>query len=307
MEAASCGHAAGAVTHACRKDTLRSAQPRVEVVGDRADMLSTVRAQLVAMPSVVHPPLATFSTARSVVRSMRSGGLMRSIPIIVVALFCTLAAKADEQADLERSWQTCCSAAAGCVVQRGSVPCELDPAVHSSAPPAPPAPAVALNAQVQEELAAPISRFKTPTGPAVTTRGILAIALMYPSYRHVVVGTIEGEYAELMPHPDAPGHLALMTWCTIRVHESFRGGVEGELLTVLFEGGSLSADFSYWPPHTPRCLPFDYGVFSVYEHDGVLRASDRATMSMLNDGLPWQAHPLTQLLRELAVEAEAAP
>lgn len=130
--------------------------------------------------------------------------------------------------------------------------------------------------------------------PAATSGGIVVVGAFYSS---VFIGRIEGDHPVELSHPDSAADAppTIMTWCLIRVLRSYRGGLQvGELVTVLFDGGAIAADYQVWRSHALRCLPFDEGIFTLYEHrsfPGLLRPSDGGTVSFIRYAQAWEENP----------------
>ena len=204
----------------------------------------------------------------------------------------------------ERAHVVECCATGACFTTTGDQPCPVpEPTIGgASTEPTPRNP--------EDDL--PLEAFRT-RGGATTMRGKLATSLLHPFYSSVIIGSIEGEYPVEMSHPDsaADAPATIMTWCQIRVLRSYRGDLRaGELVTVLFDGGALAPNYQVWRSHTPRCLPFDEGIFTLYEHGafpGLLRPSEGGTVSYLQYAQPWEENPLTIFLSRLATEAGVQP
>lgn len=221
------------------------------------------------------------------------------------------ARSADAQEDLSRAMPNesqfveCC-ATGTCFVQDSERPCpqDLDDAQPARADGVSPE----FVAQVASENALSALAFRDLPQQPVTMRGLLAAALQSRRISHVFIGRIEGETPVFLGHPDARDDAdpELMTWCQVRVLQPVRGpGSEGDLITVLYDGGSLAPDYVVWRFHAAQCLPMDEGIFVLYEHPrmpGLLRPSERATISFMPYAEQWADNPLTRLLMRLAAE-----
>jgi hypothetical protein len=77
-----------------------------------------------------------------------------------------------------------------------------------------------------------------------------------------------------------------------------------ELLDVWYRGGYISKERFQVVSHEPRCLPFDYGVFSIHhDREGNWRVSELGTFSMLPSGMRWDEHPLSRILEDSIAES----
>lgn len=204
----------------------------------------------------------------------------------------------DEEMERQRGlFVTCCDMGENCRDEPAEVGCP--------APPPEPTPRPAFNdgfaQQVVYELSAPISYFAENAGPFITKRGKVARALVDPAVTDVVIASVEGEEAFWAP---VEGGWDIKTWCTLRVHRSYKGDVPaGGLLVAIFDGGAISQEIRSWSAHSPRCLPFDYGTFAFIDGLGIATPVDSgAVISMLDSGVEWRDHELTAVLDALAAE-----
>ena len=137
-----------------------------------------------------------------------------------------------------------------------------------------------------------------------TLRGRIATAMTHPAYSAMFRGEIEGEYAEWMPDPTRDRAWTLMTWCSIRVSETFRGTlVRNSQINILYRGGSIDREHQWWPPDGARCLPFDSQIIALVEvAPGVFMPDTAVTTSLEPWDIPPSEHPSVEMAREIARE-----
>jgi hypothetical protein len=116
------------------------------------------------------------------------------------------------------------------------------------------------------------------------------------------VGTIEAE--QVVTVAVGESHV-IETRCSIRIDQSFTTDrlQPGQRIDVWYRGGYISKERFQIVSHEPRCLPFDYGVFSIRtDPEGNWRVSELGTFSMLDSGMRWDEHPLSRILEDSVAE-----
>ena len=140
--------------------------------------------------------------------------------------------------------------------------------------------------------------FKDNPPPYHTPRGWIARALQNEQYSHVIVGTVERSISFYGEHPY--GGWRLMTWCTLRIQQTFKGLVGSDgTLTVLFDGGVLGNGIEKWGSASPHCNINETSVFSLHDFAGFLRPGELSTFPLEESASNWRRSALVMSINEM--------